>query len=308
MYYIGKPQSEIRSALSGVLLGRGLAQGSRQSLKTGRPPWTYLGGPDLGPRINKPMSTLRFHPGRRHFDHGIVVAPPMEREEATAKFAAGDHHAIVAGHVWLAVDLARRCLHSRELPAHLGEELTTVAIGAMWSALERTKLPPNNPAAFLSASAEGAMIEYCERDSLCHVPPRTRRDRKAKKLDAAKAPRIISISAFGEDSRSASGVVDSMRKKATWTAWMATLGWQTVSDIYPYCADRLDRDLVDLRYDEGAGPVCLEECAGILGLPYKRVEARLNALEARVYRALGRAIPSRRRDRGKWLNTLRKSA
>jgi hypothetical protein len=246
---------------------------------------------------------FRFHRYRRPFDHGLRVGSPIKQGEAATLFAARDLERLLRGSTWLAIDLAARCLHSRDLPAPLGEELAVAALDGMFMALRKMRGLPGNFAAFMSAVAESAMIEYMERRPLIRVPPRTRRDRAAKDKLPAVAPQVQRI-LYGDDNDDKK----TAKPDAVWAVFAAAFGLRHPEDIYPFCAGQLERDLIVMRYDGGAGPRCLNECAGVLEISFSRAKRMLDDIEERVYRALERRKPRGRRHPGTRRHTLKKVA
>jgi hypothetical protein len=210
--------------------------------------------------------------------------------------ATGDRIGLVQGHTWLACDLAARALDYFDLASYLGEELATVGVSALWRAARLLKPAHRNIAAVLAESVEHEMIEWVQTDRLCFVPPRTGRDRAAKGKPAAELPWInLQI-----DLRPSIGRrLNARAFDREWDQFAALFGLRTLPDIYTFCRDQLDRDICRLRYDGGSGPRCLAEVAGVLGRPYRQVEQRLDELEHRVYLALERRKPTRRRVPGK---------
>lgn len=234
---------------------------------------------------------FRFWPGRRPFEHSLKLSPPVSQEEVVTLFAAGDYGRLLDGHTWLVTDLAARQLDKFSLPAHLGEELACEGLKAIARVLSQMKRLPDNLAAYLSRCAEVAMFEYAACDSLCYVPERTRRDRKAKGKAEHKAPNVYHAGQpFGKDTELRE-LMDTLFDQAQKYEHNRTsiLDLRTPADLYPFCADKLDCALIELRhgdYGYGHGPRAMEEVAGELGVKMYTLEKRLDAIESRVYLAM----------------------
>jgi hypothetical protein len=125
------------------------------------------------------------------------------------------------------------------------------------------------------------------------VPARTRRDRAAKGKAIPVAPAIDLATDLAADGEATDETLSRLAPDDR------PGGLREPADLYPYCMDQYDMDIIDLRYDDGAGPRCIAEVADLIGLDAVEVEHRLDMIETRVYRDLGRPKPKGRRSPGK---------
>lgn len=232
---------------------------------------------------------VRFCRIRKHFDHGIIFAPRMSQEEEAALLELGDKESrnqVIEGHLWLAYDIASRFLGklgvSERQAETLGLDLMAEGFMAIIVTVHKMDICPDNLSAYLSRAIENRQSEYLDRDNLCPVPPRTQRDRAEKDKPLEKSPEIIGME---------------MLDRRQGDCWRCD-DLRNVEDLYDYCRDQLDRDILDLRFD-GVEPRAIAEVAELTGLCRNTVAKRLNAIEARIYCDLGKPIPSGNRTKGK---------
>lgn len=218
---------------------------------------------------------LRFHEGHVHFDPGLIIPPQMSQEEAAAHFYRGDTKALIEGQMWLAVDIASRVLHKLGLPAYRGEELTAEGLLAIVEAVDRLKECPHSIRAYLSQAIENRISEYLDTDKLCYVPPRTQRDhwRRGK---GAKSPGISLATDLAYDDETHAQVLNRLGRSYD-------TDQPSPEDVYEFCEDETDRDIIDLRYDDGAGPRAMAEVAKLAGVSRNTVLKRLANIENRMF-------------------------
>ena len=242
---------------------------------------------------------LRFHRGRVDFDPGLILPPRMTQDEAAELFARGDKESrnkIIEGHAWLAADIAARMLHALNLPAHKGEDMTGEGLVVIVEAVSRMKKCPRNISAYLSKTIEKRLSEYLDKDNLCPVPARTKRDRAAKGKPQVEPPKIRLATDFaGDEDEGNESVLSRLRRRPC--PFDVTYDFTKPEDLHEYCQDELDRDIIDLRYN-GPVPRALVEIAELAGVSRGTVEKRLDRIEARVYRDLERLIPPGERTKG----------
>ena len=106
---------------------------------------------------------------------------------------------------------------------------------------------PRNISAYLSKVIETKLIEALDAANLCPVPTRTKRDHaaKGKPLDEPKISLATDLAGDDEDNES---VLSRLRRSSR------PCDFEKVEDLHDYCEDQTDLDILDLRYDDGAGP------------------------------------------------------
>lgn len=244
---------------------------------------------------------FRFHPKHTYFEYGMTVPPLMSREDAAPLIGQRDKASLdklTVGHSWLVFDIAGRALHKMNLPAYLGEELASVGLKALVEAVPRLTKKVRNVSAYLSAAIDNAIGDFLLTDSLCYVPPRTQRNLAAKGKPLAVAPKITTAVDMPKDDYDLSAhQTDELLSCVRRRPCRYRLG--AIEDMYEYCEDDADRDIVYLRYDDGAGPRCMEEVADLAGVTLGEVDRRLKRIENRVYKDFGWAKPKKKRSPGK---------
>jgi hypothetical protein len=223
------------------------------------------------------MKSFRFYPYRIRFAHCLSVPPRLAQEAAMALVREQQWNFIIEGHIWLAVDLVERYLSAFRLPSYLGEEALAEAVTKLTQAVRKLNRSHNNIAAYLSRAIENRLMELS--DCLVYVP---------RKRRATESPAII----FEPKKRDKDGQV------FAWEEWLAAREdttaylWRVIRRA---CFDSVDKRLVKLRYDGGAGPRNLGECAVMLNVSVYEAASRLDEIETRVYCELEKRKPDVRR-------------
>jgi hypothetical protein len=238
---------------------------------------------------------MRFHERYVKFDPGLSFPARMSQAKAAELFAQGDkagRDEIIEGHAWLAGNIAGRVLDKLGLPARLGEDLTGEGLVVIADVVYGMNQCPDNISAYLGTAIENRMVEFLDENSLCPVPGRTKRDRAAKGKPRVDAPKIaLATDLAGDDKETNESVLSRVRRSS------CPSDVSRVEHLYEYCVDQIDRDIIDLRYI-GPVPRAMEEVAELAGVSRGNAEKRLNEIEARVYRDLGKRIPKGERTKG----------